>query len=89
MLGEVRTALTGRLASVRSDIASLEAAMTGAATGGIGSMELDTGEGRQKVVFKNVESVQRALTKLYAMEEWLIRRLNGGTLISIRKRRKS
>lgn len=89
MLDVVRTALEGRLASVQADIASLESSFTSSTVGGIGSMELDTGEARQKVVLKNTEGVERTLRKLYATEEWLLRRLNGGGIVSIRRRRKS
>jgi hypothetical protein len=89
MLDSVRTALEGRLASVRADILALETSLTDSTTGGISSMELDTGEARQKVVLKNSESVARTLRNLYALEEWLLRRLGGGGIVSIVNRRKS
>lgn len=89
MLDCVRTALEGRLAAVRASIVELEAAMTSSNTSaGISSMELDTGEARQKIVLKNTESVQRTLDSLYATEEWLCRRLHGGGMVSIVRRRK-
>ena len=89
MLDSVRTALEGRLASVQAAIASLEASMVSSNTSaGLSSMELDTGEARQKIVLKNTESVQRTLDSLYATEEWLLRRLGGGGIVAIRKKRK-
>lgn len=89
MLDSVRTALEGRLASVQANIAALEASMTTTNTSaGLSSMELDTGEARQKIVLKNTESVQRTLDSLYATEEWLLRRLGGGGIVSMVRRRK-
>lgn len=89
MLDSVRTALEGRLASVQASIAALEASMTTTNTSaGLSSMELDTGEARQKIVLKNTESVQRTLDSLYATEEWLMRRLGGGGIVSMVRRRK-
>lgn len=89
MLETVRTALTKRLANVQKNIAILEDAMLDSVSGGVGSMELDTGEARQKVVLRNPEAITRALTTLYAQEESLLRRLGGSGLVSIRRRRKS
>ena len=89
MLDSVRTALEGRLASVQASIAALEASMTTTNTSaGLSSMDLYTGEARQKIVLKNTESVQRTLDSLYATEEWLIRRLGGGGIVSMVRRRK-
>ena len=90
MLDTVRESLEGRLASVQADIVSLETSLAQSNTqSGISSMELDTGEARQKVVLKSTESLERTLRKLYATEEWLLRRLGGGGLVSVRRRRKS
>lgn len=88
MLSIVRTALEGRLARVQADIAALEVSMTSSQSGGISSMELDTGEARQKVVLKSTESQERTLRKLYSIEEWLLRRLNGGGMVAVVQRRK-
>lgn len=89
MLAAVRISLTARLANVQKNIALLEDALLDSTPGGVGSMELDTGEARQKVVLRNPEGMERTLKKLYATEEWLIRRLSGGGLVSIKRRRKS
>jgi hypothetical protein len=89
MLDTVRTALEGRLAAVQADIALLEASMADVTQNGISSMELDTGEARQKVVLKNVEGVNRTLEALYATQAWLLRRLGGGGIVSVHRRRKS
>lgn len=89
MLAEVRTALEGRLLAVQADIASMEASLSAATESGLSSMELDTGEARQKVVLKNIEGIERTLRRLYATEEWLLRRLNGGGMTTILRRRKS
>jgi len=89
MLDTVRAALEGRLEAVQADIALLEASMADVTKNGISSMELDTGEARQKVVLKNVEGVNRTLEALYATQEWLLRRLGGGGLVAMRRRRKS
>lgn len=88
MLAVVRTALEARLVSIQARIASLETAMAAAAGNGISSMELDTGEARQKVVLRNTESIERTLESLYSLEDWLLRRLNGGGIVTINRRRK-
>lgn len=90
MLDVVRASLERRLLSVQADIVALEGDLaTSTEHAGISSMELDTGEARQKVVLKSVESIERTLRKLYGTEEWLLRRLNGGGFVSVRTRRKS
>lgn len=89
MLDSVRTALEGRLASVQADIALLETSMSISQSGGASSLELDTGEARHKVVLKSTESIARTLRGLYTTEEWLLRRLGGGGMVTIRQRRKS
>ena len=89
MLDTVRAALEEQLAAVQADIALLEASMADVTKNGISSMELDTGEARQKVVLKNVEGVYRTLKSLRATRTWLLRRLGGGGLVSVHRRRKS
>jgi hypothetical protein len=90
MLAVLRASLEQQLLDVQAQMAALNAEIVSSSSHpGISSMELDTGEARQKVVLKSVESLYRTLRRLRATEAWLIRRLNGGGIVSVRNRRKS
>jgi hypothetical protein len=84
----ISTALQARLTAVQARIAAAETAMLEATASGVSSFELDTGEADQKVVFKSVQKMQKYIDSLYATEEWLIRRLTGCGIVSVRVRRK-
>ena len=77
-----------QLIAVQARIVVAEAAILDMTAGGVASFELDTGESDQKIIFRNVQSFQKYLDGLYAKEEWLMRRLRGGTFTSIKTRRK-
>lgn len=85
----VREKLEARLASVQSRIAALEASIGDSTPAALSSTELDTGEGRQKLVWRNPTLISKEIDKLYATEEWLVRRLNGQGITNVRRRRKS
>ena len=80
--------LQEKLAAVQNQIEVAEAAVPEMTAGGISTFELDTGEADQKVIFRNIQTFQRYLDGLYAKEEWLMRRLTGSTVTSVRVRRK-
>jgi hypothetical protein len=65
-----------------------EDALAEMTAGGISSFELDTGEASQKVVFRNVNTFNKYLDGMYAREEYIIRRLTGQTVTSVKVRRK-
>jgi cell division protein FtsB len=90
MLAVLRESLEQQLLDVQAQIEALNAEITASSSyPGVSSMELDTGEARQKVVLKSVESLNRTLRSLRATENWLIRRLNGSGIVSVHNRRKS
>lgn len=86
----IRTSLEDQLTRVQALITSAYAALLSASadSSGIASFELDTGEADQKVTFKSVNKLQAYLDVLERKEEWLIRRLGGCAITSVRVRRK-
>jgi len=80
--------LQAQLKAVQEQIAAAEPALIEMTAGGVSSFELDTGEADQKVIFRNINTFKTFLDGLYLKQEWLMRRLTGTTLTSIKVRRK-
>ena len=84
----IKKQLQARLAKLETAIDIAETAIADMTAGGISSFELDTGEANQKVIFRNVNTFTKYLDAMYAKQEWLVRRLTGGAIVSVRARRK-
>lgn len=84
----IRQVLAARLERYQALLEKAYDTLDGLLGDELSSFELDTSEGRQRIVQKRVASVSKEINRLEAEIEYLCNRLNGKGLVSIRLRRK-
>ena len=88
MKTEVLENLQADLVAVEAQIVAANAAMLEASGQSIASFEIDTGEADQKVIFRRIESLTKTLDILRRQRDYLVSRITGCAIVSVRVRRK-
>lgn len=77
-----------RLTYWEAELAKLDEAMMNA-TLEVEEYRLNTGEGMQQTKYRDLEKLQKQITKAEYMIDWIINKLNGWGLMNMNLRRKS
>lgn len=76
-----------RLAFYQAELEKLDEAMMNASTE-VEEYKLNTGEGMQQTKYRDLEQIQKQISKVEYMIDWILNKLHGWGLVNLNLRRK-
>jgi hypothetical protein len=85
-----RARIVARISTIDAQIAAAETALDDAiTTGGVKEFRLDTGEGSQRMVYRDPADLDKLIYRLQVRRTHLQQRLDGTGLLNVNMRRKA